>query len=257
MAQSNKLNELKIKKIKPGETETWHRDGDGLSLRVYPQGAKVWYYVYTNADGRKRYQRLGEYPAINLSEARNLRDESRKIVRQGVDPLQKIQHEKDEYEKAETVSDLVKENLDKYAKLKKGSWEEDERILNKDVIPVWGDRKAKEITRRDVLNLLFAMDSRGKAITLNTYKIIRKMFKFAVANEIVVKSPCDGLTQEDNIPTVPSRERILDIDEIKTLWDGLGKASMSDATKRALKLILVTCQRPGEVAAMHRSEISN
>jgi hypothetical protein len=56
------------------------RDGDGLALRIYPTGAKVWHYIYTNTEGKKRYQRLGEYPDLGLSEARQLRDDLRKQV---------------------------------------------------------------------------------------------------------------------------------------------------------------------------------
>ena len=53
-----------------------------------------------------------------------------------------------------------------------------------------------------------------------------------------------------------SRERALSPEEIRTLWENMGTSSMSDNVRRALKLILVTGQRPGEVIGMHRREIS-
>jgi integrase len=258
MALSNKLNDLKIKKMKPSEKDTWHRDGDGLALRVYPTGAKVWHYIYTNADGKKRYQRLGEYQDLGLSAARQMRDDLRKQVSTGVDTVVEKRQEKHKHKTAKTISDLVTDYITKYAKIHKpNSWHEDERILNKDIVPLWGERKAKGIAEEDIIALIALMKPRGDAITLNTYKIVRKMFKYAIRNKIIQVSPCEFLTQSENdIPTVASREEVLSEPEIKILWEGLDGASMSDSTRRAIKMILVTCQRPGEVASMHTSEIS-
>lgn len=258
MAQSNKLNDLKIKKMKPSEKDTWHRDGDGLTLRVYPTGAKVWHYIYTNCDGKKRYHRLGEYPDLGLSDARQLRDNLRQQVSNGVDIVIEQRQEKHKHKTAKIISELVTDYIEKYAKIKKpNSWQEDERILNKDILPLWGERKVKDIKQEDVIDLIGCMESRGNAITLNTFKTVRKMFKYGKKNKIVLDSPCDELTQSDNdVPTVATRDRVLDADEIKILWDGLAGASMTDSVKRAIKMILVTCQRPGEIATMHRSEIN-
>ena len=216
MAQINKLTDQQIKKLKAEEKDQWVRDGDGLVLRVYPTGAKIWHYIFTNPDGKKRYQRLGAYPDISLAEARELRNESRKKVSKGKDPIAEIQREKIEYRNAETVRELVDDYIENYAKIRKKTWREYDRILRKDIVPLWGLRKAKEITRRDVKELLRLLQPRGTVITINTYKIVRKMFKHAVSEEIIVKSPCDGLTQKNDIPTAPSRERVLDADEIKT-----------------------------------------
>lgn len=245
------------KKLKPQDKDYWVRDGDGLALRVYPTGAKNWHYIYTNNDGKKCYLPLGEYPDIGLADARQRRDDARRQLANGIDPLIERRTEKHEHKIAKTISDLTSDYIEKHAKVNKPkSWQEDERILNKDIIPLWGELKAKDIKQEDVIELVAAIRPRGAAITLNTYKIVRKMFNYAKKNKIIKESPCDGLTQtDDDIPTVPSRDRILSDDEIRTFWHGLDKASMSDATKRALKMILITCQRPGEVISMHSTEI--
>jgi integrase len=82
------------------------------------------------------------------------------------------------------------------------------------------------------------------------------MFTYAVKKEIVTTSPCYAFERGDELPEVTSRERTLSEDEIKVLWTGLDKAAISGDVQRILKLILVTGQRPGEVASMHRKEIS-
>jgi integrase len=256
--KSKELTDLAItKKYKPMDEEYWVRDGDGLALRIYPTGGKVWHYIYTNSDGKKRILRMGEYPDLSLSKARDKRDDLRKLVSNGVDPLIEQKQEHHKRKTAKTVSDLVKDYIEKHAKVKKPkSWQEDERILNKDIVPRWGGIKAIDVKQEDVIDLIADLQPRGNAITLNTFKIVRKMFNYARKNKIITVSPCEDLTQtDDDIPTVPSRERTLHELEVKTVWEGLDKASMCNSTKRALKLILVTCQRPGEVVAMHRSEI--
>jgi integrase len=52
-----------------------------------------------------------------------------------------------------------------------------------------------------------------------------------------------------------SKDRFLTLDEIKTFWAKLEKCTMTDGTRQALKLILVTGQRPGEVVSIHRDEV--
>jgi len=83
---------------------------------------------------------------------------------------------------------------------------EDERILNKDVLPVWEHRKAKDITRSDVMQLLEGMQGRGDGIITNTFKI-RRMFAYAVKKEIIATTPCYGFEKDDELPTTKSRER--------------------------------------------------
>ena len=59
------------------------------------------------------------------------------------------------------MADLAEAYLEKWARPRKRSAAEDERILRKDVIPAWGRRKAKDIARRDVIALLDAIVDRG------------------------------------------------------------------------------------------------
>ena len=78
------------------------------------------------------------------------------------------------------------------------------------------------------------------------------MFSYAVKRDVIEANPFMGM--EAPAPS-KVRERNLSFEEIKALWNNLDQADMSDQIKRALKLILVTGQRPGEVIGMHRGEI--
>jgi integrase len=256
MIQGNRFTDKFIMNLKPKEKEYWIREGQGFALRVLPSGEKAWYYIYT-LDGRKRFMKLkdGGYPDVSLADAREAFDIAKVKVKNGSDPLTEKKSEKEERRKAHTVEDLVKDYIDKHAKVHKRSWQEDERILNKEVVPLWGKDKAVDIKKRDVVLLLEKIMERGSpGMSNNTFQVVRKMFNFAVERDILPYSPATGV--KALAPKV-MRERALSADEIKILWDGLENAFISNDCKRALKLILVTAQRPGEVIGMHRSEIDD
>jgi integrase len=152
------------------------------------------------------------------------------------------------------VAGLVDEYIEKWAKARKRSWKEDERILSKDVLPAWGHRKTREITRRDVIRLLDNIIDRGAGIMAKrTLAVVRKMFNFAVSRDIVPVSPC--LAVRSPAPE-QHRDRVLTTDEIRALWQGLaGAKMMAEGTKLAIKLQLVTAQRKAEIVSAAWDEI--
>lgn len=259
---SDILTDLFIRNLKPAEKEYTRREKGGFGIRVHPSGRKTFFYLY-RVDGQRRFLNLGDYPATKLKEARHDYEEARTKVRllkhgrdEGSDPVEHRKTKKDDREerrKAPTMSELVTEYIDRHAKRFKRSWQEDERILNREVVHAWGNRKAADITKRDVIHLIDGIVDRGSpAMANNSFQIIRKMFNYAVEKDILPYTPCAGIKLPS--PKI-ARDRVLNAVEIKTLWNSLDNAAISDEIKRALKLILVTAQRPGEVIGMHASEI--
>ena len=131
-------------------------------------------------------------------------------------------------------------------------------MLNRDVIPIIGTRKVKDIRKRDIVFLLDRIVERGTSkqpcgsMANRVRALLITMFKFAVQRDILEASPCVYL----NVPyKEKARERDLAEKEIKTFWNGLDMAGMVDSIKLALKFILVTGQRPGEVATAEWSEV--
>jgi len=89
----------------------------------------------------------------------------------------------------------------------------------------------------------------------NTFKILRKLFNWAVTRDRLKISPCIGIEMPAPLNT---KDRALKAEEISKLMqalDGPG-LTMSTEVRLALKLILITAQRPGEVSGMHTSEIN-
>jgi integrase len=272
-----KFTDKGVASLKPEAKQYYQRESEGFTVRVLPSGVKTWLYIYT-ISGKRRQMNLGEYPDVSLADARERAADARKVLnRENIDPQEYgfDWHRNPERERRElaekieedlknpSVTDLAKEYMEKHARENKreSSAKEDQRLLNKDVLPVWGERKAKDIRKRDVILLLENAAKRGPALTHNIFKLVRKMYNFAVSRDILESTPCAGV-KIDEIAAISSRDRVLKepkdnggIDEIVTFWNELEKAAMTTEVKNILKLILVTGQRPGEVAGIHSREI--
>ena len=248
------FTDAKIKALKPKSVryEVWEEGRKGFGIRVSPIGRKSWVFMYW-VEGLQKRMTFGVYPAMPLVEAHTALANAREILAKGGDPGDQLSKAKSEHRRSPTVSQLMDEYIEKWAKPRKRTWEEDARMLSKDVIPFLGRRKAKDIKRRDIILLIDEIVDRGSPIAANrTLRIIRKMFSFAVKRGVLDASPCieiDAPAKENQ------RERVLTEEEIKRFWLGLDSAKMSDGTKLALKLLLVTAQRKGEVAQAEWSEI--
>lgn len=253
MVKGTRFTDKFIMNLKPATKEYWTREGHGFSIRVLPSGEKTWYYIYT-FDGRKRYMKLkeGGYPDVSLADAREAFDIAKVKVKNEIDPLSEKQQAQERRRKTPTVADLVCEYIVRHAKQFKKSWKDDERLLKKEVVPLWGNRKAEDIKKRDVILLLESIVDRGTpAMSNQVLKVTRKMFNFAVERDILQFTPFTGVKA---LAPNNRRERTLTETEIKTLWKSIDSASISDEIRRALRIVLVTAQRPGEVAGMHTRE---
>jgi len=243
-----------LKKLQATEKKYYLREGSGFTIRVLPSGVKTWLYIFTY-DGKRHEMNLGTYPAVSLEVARQKYNEARKTLLNGKNPATAERERIEDRRKAPTVKDLCGEYVDRHAKRFKRSWQKDERILNHDVVPAWGKRKAADISKTDVVRLLekIVVDRNAPGMANNTFQVVRKMFNFAVERDLLKYSPCIGVKMPAPKNT---RDRVLSGAEIKTFWYKLDRAAMFPESKNALKLILVTAQRPGEVIGMHTDEIN-
>ncbi len=252
--ESIRFTDKAIQNLKPKENRYLVREmgRPGFGVRIFPSGVKSWVFVYT-IDGRQRWMTLGAYPDMSLADAHAAHAQARQNFTNGNDPGAIKRLEKDGIRQAPTVADLIEEYLEKWARPRKKSWQEDQRMLYRNVLPEWGHRKAMDITRRDVRHLLESIVERGASIQSNrVFACIRKMFAFAVEREIVDNSPCSHIKP---LAKETRKDRVLSQEEIRVSWHELNTAGMSPELKRALKLILITAQRPGEVLGARWTEI--
>src|SRR5205814_8607424 len=142
--------------------EVWDEARKGFGVRVTPRGVKSFVWVY-HFENRPRRLTFGTYPRLSLAGAGVKLAEAKNILAKGIDPGSSAVAERH----AETVEDLVSSYLERYARVRKRSASEDERILRKDALSRWAGRKVKDITRGDIVRLLNEIVDRGAPIPAN------------------------------------------------------------------------------------------
>ena len=240
-------------------------DSNGFGVRVYGTGRKVFFFQY-KFDGKRRFLNLGSYDpkfeAVapdgkkigSLAYHRNKYIEAKNKLTRGIDPLLEKDTAKTERKRTPFVADFVNDFIEKYAKEHNRGWQEIERALKAEIVPKWGKRKLTDIKRSDLVLVLDEIKERGAPVMANrVMAYTRKMFSWAVSERAVLDVHPFLMMKRPS--KEEARERSLSKIEINTFWHNLDDCKMSDHIKRALKLILVTAQRPGEIIGMHRDEI--
>ncbi len=248
-----RLTDARIRSQKPKQErfEVWDTE-PGFGLRVAPTGRKSFVYLY-RFEGKSRRMTLGVYPRMSLADAREAVAKAVKKLEKDIDPgAEKIAARK-ALRDSESFAELAHVWIERYAKPKRKTWKEAKRQLETDAIPAWGKRKAKSIKRRDVIELIDKIMDRGSPMMANsTLRLIKQVFKFGVQRDIIDASPAIAI---DKPAKDKPRDRVLSEDEIRIFWNGLDECSMSENTRIALKLCLVTAQRRAEVVGLSHREI--
>ena len=113
--------------------------------------------------------------------------------------------------------------------------------------------KLPELSRADIRAVLNAVKGRGATTTVNrTLAALRRALSWAVREDLIEANPAQNIATgiEET-----SKERALTVAEITTLWHGLDEAKMGHKSRLAIKLLLATGQRPGEVCGAAKSEV--
>ncbi|WP_282062133.1 tyrosine-type recombinase/integrase [Roseobacter litoralis] len=235
-----------------------HRDAPrGFGLRITKAGGKAFILKYT-FDGRERRKTIGDWPTWSLEAARAEAQELVRAINIGNDPLEAKRRRRGE----PTVSELATEWLDLHAAGLK-SEQAIRTLIGGDLVKAIGNMKVTDVRRRDVIDAIEAkaIKTPRQAAILLAYS--RKLMDFATDRDIIPANPLAGLKpsairvkgKRDPLKAV-ARGRVLDSDEIKSFWENSEKSGLHKITALALKLVLVTGQRPGEVAGMHQEEIN-
>ena len=163
--KNNQFTDRYIRALEPKEGQKRFYDvressGEGFGVSVFPSGEKSFFFIYHFAS-RKRRMTLGKYPHCSLADARRLHRDAMKVLADGKDPALERHKERKGERDSLTVDRLIQEYLEIWAKPRKRSWAADQRMLHKDIRPLWGKLKAKDVTRRDVIQLLDKIKERG------------------------------------------------------------------------------------------------
>jgi integrase len=213
---------------------------------VQPSGVKSWAVRYRHAN-KTRKLTLGSWPAIDLATARDLGSKALRRVAEGYDPAgEKIA-------KASLATDIVEHVIDdfirRYVQHKRTAYEI-ERILRLDVVPRWRGRRIGDITRRDVIALVDAIEERGAPVmACRTLDAVKSMFGWCVSKDIVSISPCAGISAGRS----HQRDRVLSDAELRLVWNAAGV--ISPRYGAIFRLLILTGCRRGEIADLRWSEV--
>ena len=199
---------------------------------------------------------LGVFPGVSLAEAREKHGSAMIKIQQNIDPGAELQAEKAKMKAAPNFQDLLDE-IWKIELRHKKSGIQTKKLLEKDVLPVWNKRKVVDIKRRDIVILLDRIAERAPIVRNRVHGALSRVFNFAAERGIIDDSPC---TRIRKLPE-KGRSRVLTDDEIKALWNALDLENKDidiyRVSKLALKMILLTGQRPGEICSMTWDEIDD
>ncbi len=244
-----RLNDRFVKAARPGPRRTLYYDTvqEGFILAVEPSGHKSFKLAY-RFGGRPRALHIAGTGKIGLAEARAIARDKMADVVKGVD----VQAEKVAARRAGSFEELATRYREEHAKRRNRSWAQADFLVRKYLLPTWAKLAAKDVTRADVRRVFRRLtDDGAPAMANQVLAAASAIFSWALKNEVVdlPANPCHGVERN---PT-RSRERVLSDAEVSAFWAAFDEAGL--VRSRALRMILLTGQRPGEVAHMRREHL--
>ena len=255
-AQAQALTDTAIKAMKPDAVAYRMLDlrCRGLSIRIATNGGKTWELAYRIKGAGGKHVSLGRYEDVSLETARRRANELTSAGRQGRDLLGDEETARNEYDQSFTVERLISEYIRRRVTGRLRSAKQIESTLKRALASLM-TRKAPEIKRRDLRQLLDALADRGLEREAGKRRqAIGAMFKWAVAQDIVESNPADGL---GSYSLGQPRDRVLGEHEIRSLWRWIDDSrNISTAVSDILKLQLCLGARVNEIAGMRAGEFA-
>lgn len=246
------LNSIEVPE---GKKYVWLSDNKqpGFWARVFPSGSVTFYIIYYVHDGethKQRREKIGKKSdRLTVAKAREIAAEKMTRVNAGGDP----QTEKDRLKESPPLSQIRDEYLEDRRGEVKAHIEENRILHGKDIgklmpLPI------VSIDRMAIMAAIGKIKRRGAPVSSNrTLSTMKRLFNFAVTYGYIQDNPLLGIKR---LAKEKARQRYLNEQEIRVFWDTLDKLpGVSPHTSAALRLILITAQRPGEVCSMEWDEL--
>jgi len=251
-----RLTDTAVRKAKPTDKTQRLFDGGGLYLEVTPTGGKRWRQKYRFA-GKEKLLAHGIYPDVSLAEARERRDNARKLLANGVDPSQHRRATKAAgIERAGNSFEVVacewltkRDWVPNYT-AKVTAW------LENDVFPYIGGRPVAELTAPEFLRVGRRIEDRG-AIE-SAHRVLQncgQVMRYAIATGRADRNPVADL--KGALAPTPEKHHaaIVDPEGIGALLRAIDGYKGSHVTRCALQLAPLLFVRPGELRQAEWAEI--
>jgi integrase len=268
----SKLNAKVVQHAPTKDQEYKLSDGNGLFLRVRTNGTKSWLYCFRLQGDRQTIRMtLGSIEDMPLKDARELVMKLRKQVAQGIDPRAARAAAITENTQAITTQSLFEIWIEfvKLAKEVTPKWmKQHETRWTRHLKNPLGKILAKDITRAHLASVLDNMTRKGiKEETRKALTTLNLMLDYGLTRHFIEQNPARLLKPKDFAASANRpRDRALSLVELRKLWgtldevmqprEGIAKTSiLSRITGNAIKLLILTGARRGEVCAMRWDEL--
>lgn len=251
------LSDAKARNAKPKSKPYKLSDGEGLFLVVMPSGSKYWRLKYF-FNGKENLLALGVYPEVSLSDARERRANTRKLLAAGKDPAE-VKRETKRLENAKADNSFEKVARE-WVEKNKHRWtpstaERKLSRLEKYLLPKLGHRPIADIDAAEVLSVVRPVEDKGTLETAQrVMQICGNVFMYAIATARASRNPVPDLR---GALKTPVRKHYAHLKE-QDLPEFLTKLDAYDGqlqTKLALKLLLLVFVRTIELRGARWDEI--
>ncbi|MDO5289882.1 MAG: tyrosine-type recombinase/integrase [Pseudomonadota bacterium] len=251
-----KLSDAKLRTLaKPGK----HFDGAGLYLELTAAGGRYWRLKYRHAGKEKRLA-LGVYPAVGLKEARERAAQARTVLADGIDPgaQRKAAKAQAVQDAANTLQAVAAEWMRHQApRWDEGTAERIRRSFERHIFPRLGARALADIRPSEVKAAVKAVEATGAGDTAaRVLQRMKALFRWAVTHERIESNPLLDLVPAEILKPRDVHHRLaLPERELPAFLARLDSYEGDAATINALRLLILTAARPGEVRGARWAEI--
>ncbi|EKF8476568.1 tyrosine-type recombinase/integrase [Escherichia coli] len=240
------LTDTKLKNLKPQDKLYKVSDRDGLYVAVLTSGTVSFRYDY-RINGRRETLVIGQYgrDGISLAEAREELIAAKKLLKAGQSPAAAKCDGIKKIRGAETFA-VHTDSYMKHVILADSTRAMKQVVIDRDILPVLGNKMMTEITTSMVRDLCDRIVERGgRATAVQAREIISSVYRHANDRGHGLFNPAADI-KPSSIAIFKPRERTLTPEEIGLFFRTLDAIGAMGTMKMALKLVLITMVRKGE-----------
>ncbi|MDG3085495.1 tyrosine-type recombinase/integrase [Vibrio hannami] len=255
-----RLTDRQIKNTPVKDKEYVLADGNGLNIRIRPNGTKSWQFRYCDPmTGKVKKISLGSYPKLTLANARKIAQEHRDQVANGVNPKQQLKEIKQEAKRRESsiFLSVAKQWFERKKKtISAAHAERTWRTLEKYALPKLGNVPIGEITRRDTILILRPLEVDQKLSTIKRIcQSLNQIMEYGVDSGVINANPLTRMINAFERHDVKHMATIRP-ELLETFLSRLeSNNKIQDKTKCLLLWQLHTIARPKEAARTRWKDI--